>query len=69
MIEQNPAALELRRMQMITEVGVEQNTTTIILMPSDFVTLARSISDLAKAGIGAMTKPASPSTEKQSGAK
>jgi len=63
-IEQNPAALELRRMQMITEVGVEQNTTTIILMPSDFVTLARSISDLAKAGIGAVTKPAGPSTEK-----
>ena len=68
-IEQNPAALELRRMQMITEVGVEQNTTTIILMPSDFVTLARSISDLAKAGIGAVTKPAGPSTEKQLGAK
>jgi len=43
-IEQNPAALELRRMQMISEVGAEQNTTTIIMMPSDFVTLARSLS-------------------------
>ena len=40
----NPSALELRRMQMISEVGVEQNTTTIILMPSDFVTLAQKIS-------------------------
>lgn len=42
MIATNPAALELRRMQMISEVGVEQNTTTIIMMPSDFVTLAKN---------------------------
>jgi regulator of protease activity HflC (stomatin/prohibitin superfamily) len=48
-IVQNPAILELRRMQMITEVGIEQNTTTIILMPSEFVTFAKSIGDLAKA--------------------
>ena len=41
----NPAALELRRMQMITEVGVEHNTTTIILMPSDFVTLAKKVGE------------------------
>lgn len=41
----NPAALELRRMQMISEVGVEHNTTTIVLIPSDFVTLAKSLSD------------------------
>ena len=39
------SALELRRMQMITEVGAEQNTTTIILLPTDFITLAQSISD------------------------
>ncbi len=37
-----PAGLELRRMQMITEVGAEQNTTTIIMMPSEFVELARA---------------------------
>jgi len=42
-IAKNPAALELRRMQMISEVGVEHNTTTIILMPSDFVTMAKGI--------------------------
>jgi regulator of protease activity HflC (stomatin/prohibitin superfamily) len=41
-ITQNPLALELRRMQMITEVGAEQNTSTIIMMPSEFVTLAES---------------------------
>jgi regulator of protease activity HflC (stomatin/prohibitin superfamily) len=47
-ILKNPAILELRRMQMITEVGVEQNTTTIILMPSEFITFAKSISDLSE---------------------
>ena len=45
-IMQNPAALELRRMQMITEVGAEQNTMTIVMMPSEFVSLARSLTDL-----------------------
>jgi regulator of protease activity HflC (stomatin/prohibitin superfamily) len=40
-IMQNPAALELRRMQMITEVGAEQNTMTIVMMPSEFVSMAR----------------------------
>ena len=48
-ITQNPAGLELRRMQMITEVGTEQNTTTIIMMPSEFVTMAKSIATLAEA--------------------
>jgi regulator of protease activity HflC (stomatin/prohibitin superfamily) len=42
LISQSPLSLELRRMQMITEVGAEQNSTTIILMPSDFVVLAKS---------------------------
>lgn len=44
-ISENPVALELRRMQMISEVGAEQNSTTIILLPSDFVTLARDLSN------------------------
>lgn len=43
LIMENPAGLELRRMQMITEVGAEQNTTTIIMMPSEFVSMAGSI--------------------------
>jgi regulator of protease activity HflC (stomatin/prohibitin superfamily) len=46
-IMQNPAALELRRMQMITEVGAEQNTMTIVMMPSEFVSIARGIGELA----------------------
>jgi regulator of protease activity HflC (stomatin/prohibitin superfamily) len=46
-IMQNPSALELRRMQMITEVGAEQNTMTIVMMPSEFVSLARSLGELS----------------------
>jgi len=48
-IMQSPAGLELRRMQMITEVGAEQNTTTIVMMPSEFVSMARAIGQMAKA--------------------
>jgi regulator of protease activity HflC (stomatin/prohibitin superfamily) len=44
-IMQNPAGLELRRMQMLTEVGAEQNSMTIIMMPSEFVTMARAIAE------------------------
>jgi regulator of protease activity HflC (stomatin/prohibitin superfamily) len=47
-IMQNPAGLELRRMQMITEVGAEQNTMTIIMMPSEFVTMAKTLVNLGK---------------------
>lgn len=41
----NPVAVELRRMQMVTEVGAENNSTTVILIPSDFVSLAKSFSE------------------------
>ncbi|MGA2342480.1 MAG: SPFH domain-containing protein [Steroidobacteraceae bacterium] len=44
-ITANPAALELRRMQMISEVGAENNSTTVIMIPSDFVSLAHNLSD------------------------
>jgi regulator of protease activity HflC (stomatin/prohibitin superfamily) len=47
-IASNPMSLELRRMQMITEVGAEQNTTTIILMPSEFMHMAEAIADHLK---------------------
>jgi regulator of protease activity HflC (stomatin/prohibitin superfamily) len=42
-IADSPFGLELRRMQMISEVGAEQNSTTIIMMPSEFVTLAEGL--------------------------
>ena len=55
----NPAALELRRMQMIAEVGAENNSTTVLMIPSDFVTLAQSLSDyLNKQKLRAGKKPA-----------
>jgi regulator of protease activity HflC (stomatin/prohibitin superfamily) len=46
MIIENPAALELRRLQMLTEIGAENNTTTLIMMPSDFITLAKQWTDV-----------------------
>ncbi len=47
-ITDNPYSLELRRMQMITEVGAEHNTTTIMMIPSEFVSMAKGIETLAK---------------------
>jgi len=41
----NPAALELRRMQMIAEVGAENNSTTVLMIPSDFVTFSKTLSE------------------------
>jgi regulator of protease activity HflC (stomatin/prohibitin superfamily) len=41
----NPVAVELRRMQMVSEVGAENNSTTVLLFPSDFVMAAKSIGD------------------------
>jgi regulator of protease activity HflC (stomatin/prohibitin superfamily) len=40
----NPVAVELRRMQMVAEVGAENNSTTVLMIPSDFVTVAKSLS-------------------------
>jgi regulator of protease activity HflC (stomatin/prohibitin superfamily) len=51
-IMQSPAGLELRRMQMITEVGAEQNTMTIIMMPSEFVEMARALGQRGGGGGG-----------------
>ena len=47
-LTKSPLALELRRMQMISEVGAEQNTTTIVMMPSEFVIAAKGIAALAE---------------------
>jgi regulator of protease activity HflC (stomatin/prohibitin superfamily) len=51
-IAENPAALELRRMQMVTEVGAEHNTTTLILIPSDFTSLAHNASEFLAKKLG-----------------
>jgi regulator of protease activity HflC (stomatin/prohibitin superfamily) len=47
-IANNPVAIELRRMQMVTEVGAENNSTTVLMIPSDFVTLAKSFGDYVR---------------------
>jgi regulator of protease activity HflC (stomatin/prohibitin superfamily) len=44
----NPVALELRRMQMISEVGAENNSTTVIMIPSEFATLATGMTEYFK---------------------
>jgi regulator of protease activity HflC (stomatin/prohibitin superfamily) len=49
LIEANPVALELRRMQMLTEIGAEQNTMTVVMMPSEFVGAAKRF---AEKGLG-----------------
>lgn len=49
-IMENPAALELRRLQMLTEIGAENNTTTIMMMPSDFFLLAKNWSEAIRKG-------------------
>jgi len=45
-MERSPIALELRRMQMLAEIGIDNNTTTIVLVPSDFTNAARSFTEL-----------------------
>jgi regulator of protease activity HflC (stomatin/prohibitin superfamily) len=64
-ITANPAALELRRMQMISEVGAENNSTTVLMIPSDFVSLAHNLNDYllrqaSNKGAGALTPTAAP---------
>lgn len=46
-MEGSPIALELRRMQMLSEIGIDNNTTTIMLIPSEFSQAAKAYTDLA----------------------
>ncbi len=45
-MEGSPIALELRRMQMLSEIGIDNNTATIVLIPSDFTNAARNFSEM-----------------------
>lgn len=47
-MEESPIALELRRMQMLSEIGIDNNTTTVILIPSEFTTAARSFTEMIR---------------------
>ncbi len=40
-IAENPLALELRRLQTLTEIGAEHNSTTVMMIPSELVTLTK----------------------------
>lgn len=40
-LEAYPAAIELRRLQMLSEVGAEQNSTIVFTVPQDLLALAR----------------------------
>jgi regulator of protease activity HflC (stomatin/prohibitin superfamily) len=50
-ISASPGALELRRLQTLTEIGVEHNSTIIAMLPVELVHAARKI-----AGMPAMTE-------------
>jgi regulator of protease activity HflC (stomatin/prohibitin superfamily) len=58
-IASNPAALELRRMQMISEVGAENNSTTVLMIPSDFVSLAHTLNDYLRLQASSRSDPGS----------
>ncbi|WP_210515813.1 slipin family protein [Hymenobacter terricola] len=45
-MEKSPIALELRRMQMLSEIGIDNNTTTVVLIPSEFTNAAKSFSQM-----------------------
>jgi regulator of protease activity HflC (stomatin/prohibitin superfamily) len=61
---ENPAALELRRLQMLTEIGAENNTTTLVMIPSDIISLAKEWSIAAhNNNIAVSTNPSPPAPQ------
>ncbi len=59
-IVENPAALELRRLQMLTEIGAENNTTTLLMLPSDFMLLAKQWTEALSKNQAATPPPPPP---------
>jgi len=47
-MEGSSIALELRRMQMLSEIGIDNNTTTIVMIPSEFMNAARNLTELTR---------------------
>lgn len=43
----SPMALELRRMQMLSEIGIDNNTTTVVVVPSEMMSMARNLATAA----------------------
>lgn len=47
-MEKSPYSLELRRMQMLSEIGIDNNTTTVVMVPSEFAAAANSFTQMVK---------------------
>ena len=47
LIGEHPAALEIRRPQTISEVGAEHNSTTVLMIPSEFLAAAQAYANSA----------------------
>lgn len=47
-MEKSPYSLELRRMQMLSEIGIDNNTTTVVMVPSEFAAAANSFTQLVR---------------------
>jgi hypothetical protein len=48
MIQSAPAALELRRLQTLSEIGTEQNTTIVLALPMEMTQAAAGLIDMVK---------------------
>ena len=44
-MEGSAISLELRRMQMLSEIGIDNSTTTVFVLPSDFTNAAKSFTE------------------------
>ena len=49
-MEKSLITLELRRMQMLSEIGIDNNTTTVVLIPSEFTNAAKSFTQMVQQG-------------------
>ncbi len=49
-MEKSPIALELRRLQMLSEIGIDNNTSTVIMLPSEFMSAAKSFTQMVNQG-------------------
>lgn len=47
-MEGSPVALELRRLQMLSEIGIDHNTTTVIMIPSEITNAAKTFTERFK---------------------
>ena len=55
-MEKSPYSLELRRMQMLSEIGIDNNTTTVVMVPSEFAAAAKSFTQM----VNQQARPADP---------